>query len=476
MNDFRRRIVLRLCLSALLCIQTVSAAITLDVTSSDSIKQAAKTVATDMMSYYTGYRPGDVPGNLPAPYYWWEAGAMFGAMVDYWYFTGDSTWNNMTTQALLHQVGPDDDYMPPNQTKTEGNDDQGFWGMAALSAAETRFPNPPEGQPSWLALAQAVFNTQAARWDTTTCGGGLRWQIFSFNNGYNYKNTISNGCFFNMASRLAVYTGNGTYADWANRMWDWVSAIGLMDAQYNFYDGSDDTLNCSQLDHIQWTYNAGTFLVGAANMYNYVSGRVCCVVFSQNPTSADPGQTGGGQVWEARLNGIIANLKVFLQDNVMYEVACEPTNTCNVDQRSFKAYLARWMAAAAVRAPFTYPLLKPILETSAQAAVKTCTGGDDGNQCGLKWTTGTFDGNLGVGEQMSVLEVIQSNLITQAPGPVTVDTGGTSKGNPSAGSTSDIGPQDLVKNDITTAGRAGATVLTVLVSFIVIGGAWWLAV
>ena len=271
MRCSRSRNVLSSLLALLLCTQHAVAAVTLDLSSQDSIKQAAKTIATGMMNYYTGMNRGDVPGNLPAPYYWWEAGAMFGAMIDYWYFTGDNTWNDVTTQAMLHQVGPDNDFMPPNQTKTEGNDDQAFWGMAAMSAAENNFPNPPNSSPQWLALAQAVFNTQAARWDTTSCGGGLKWQIFAFNNGYNYKNTISNGCFFNMGARLAVYTGNQTYADHANKMWDWISTIGLMDAKYNFFDGSDDTLNCTEQDHIQWTYNAGTFLVGAANMYNFVS-------------------------------------------------------------------------------------------------------------------------------------------------------------------------------------------------------------
>lgn len=54
---------------------------------------------------------------------------------------------------MLWQVGPDQDYMPPNQTKDEGNDDQGFWGMAAMSAAELDYPiNPPltsrNGSPS----------------------------------------------------------------------------------------------------------------------------------------------------------------------------------------------------------------------------------------------------------------------------------------------------------------------------------------
>lgn len=223
-----------------------------------------------MMKYYAGNQTGQIPGLLPGPYYWWEAGAMFGSLIDYWYYTGDTTYNAVTSQAMLFQVGPDNDYMPPNQTKSEGNDDQGFWGLAAMSAAEVNFPNPPADQPQWLALAQAVFNSQALRWDVSTCGGGLRWQIFTFNNGYDYKNSISNGCFFNLAARLGAYTGNQTYIEWAEKTFTWVQSVGLLSDQYYIYDGSDDTLNCTELDHIQWTYNAGVFLLGAATMWNVV--------------------------------------------------------------------------------------------------------------------------------------------------------------------------------------------------------------
>lgn len=434
-----------------LCYQHVSAAITLDLTSQDSIKQAAAQAAAGMVQYYTGYRPGDVPGNLPAPYYWWEAGAMFGSLIDYYYFTGDDQYNDITMQAMLWQLGPDKVFQPANQTKTLGNDDQAFWAMAALSAAENRFPNPADPSISWLGAVQGVFNLQAARWNTETCAGGLKWQIFSFNAGYNYKNTISNGCFFNMGSRLAVYTGNSTYADWADKAWDWSSRI-LFDANYNFYDGSDDNLNCTQLDHIQWTYNAGTFLVGAANMYNF---------------------TGGSEIWKTRIEGIIGNLKVFLKNNVMYEAACEDAGTCNVDQRSFKAYFARWMAMSVVRAPFTRDLLMPILQTSAQAAVSTCTGGSDGNQCGLKWAERVFDGSTGVGEQMAVLEVVQSNLLDYVQGPVTAENG-ISKPDPGAGNTSPVGPADLNKHPITTADKIGAAVMTVFLVLSVVGTAIWL--
>lgn len=44
---------------------------------------------------------------------------MFGQMIEYWYYTGDTTYNDVITQGLLAQVGPNNDYMPPNQTKTE---------------------------------------------------------------------------------------------------------------------------------------------------------------------------------------------------------------------------------------------------------------------------------------------------------------------------------------------------------------------
>lgn len=48
---------------------------------------------------------------------------MFGTMVDYWAYTGDETYVNETYQAMQHQIGDDNDFMPANQTKSEGNDE-----------------------------------------------------------------------------------------------------------------------------------------------------------------------------------------------------------------------------------------------------------------------------------------------------------------------------------------------------------------
>lgn len=248
-------------------------------TDTDSIKTAAKAVASNLMSYYSGDDPGQTPGILPGPppdgdYYWWQGGALWGTMVDYWHLTGDTTWNNITQDSLLFQAGaPDYSYQPENWTLSLGNDDQGFWGMSAMLAAENKFQDPPSSDdPGWLALAQAVFNTQAApdRHDDV-CNGGMRWQIPSTNNGYDYKNTIANGIFFNLGARLARYTNNATYADWATKTYQWLEGVGYIDAEYNVFDGAHTGTNCTKIDEAQFSYTAAVLLQGAAFMYNHVS-------------------------------------------------------------------------------------------------------------------------------------------------------------------------------------------------------------
>lgn len=127
-------------------------------------------------------------------------------------------------------------------------------------------------------MAQGVFNQQNSRWDTTTCNGGLRWQVFLANHGYNYKNSISNGCFFNIAARLGKFTANNTYIDAAIRTWDWSVDQGLIfpDETYRIIDGIDvDTCKpAAENQELQWSYNVGVYLYGAAAMWNIVSGSI----------------------------------------------------------------------------------------------------------------------------------------------------------------------------------------------------------
>lgn len=327
---------------------------------------------------------------------------MWGLLIDYFHYTGDDAYNNVTTEALLSQVGPEFDYMVPLYNLSEGNDDQAFWGFATLSAAEKDYPAPTIGPYSWLQLTENLWNTQVRRWDTETCGGGLKWQIFDFNKGYNYKNSISNGAFFQLSARLARFTGNQTYVDWANKVYDWTRDIGLITDDYIVYDGTDDLKNCSELNKVVWTYNTATFMYGSAALYNY---------------------TNGTSLWAERTQGFLNASANFFSPyanstNIMYEPACETINKCNTDQFSFKGYLSRFMWATAVLAPFTSDAITTYLTASSLAAADSCTGGNDTVTCGSRWYVPGWDGKLGVGQQMSALETIQGLLSSKAAPPI----------------------------------------------------------
>ena len=59
----------------------------------ESIKNAAATAAYNAMSYYTGNQTGEIPGNFNSS--WWEGGILFDTMIQYWYFTGDASNNQL---------------------------------------------------------------------------------------------------------------------------------------------------------------------------------------------------------------------------------------------------------------------------------------------------------------------------------------------------------------------------------------------
>lgn len=169
--------------------------------------------------------------------------------------------------------------------------------------------------------------------------------------------------------------------------------------------------------------------------------------------------TNGHSIWRTRLEGFINQTARFFPesaDHVMVEV-CEKNQRCNPDQLSFKSYLARWLSLSAQIAPFTAATIAPILAHSAQAAAKTC---NDANQCGSQWNLGRNDGIIGAGQQMSALAIIAGNLFPRAKPQVTADTGGTSKGNPAAGTGEPVVQSKF--NSISTADKAGAWIITLL--------------
>ncbi|KAK4125945.1 glycoside hydrolase family 76 protein [Parathielavia appendiculata] len=371
----------------------------LNINDPSSIRGVAKTIAAGAMSYYSGTAEKFV--DLPKPHYWWQAGALMGSMLDYSHYTNDRSYDKLISTALLAQVGPNFDYMLPSHFGQEGNDDQAFWGFAVMSAAERNFPHPDENVPSWLQLGSNIWNSLSSRWNTTACGGGLLWQIFASNpNGLDYKNTVSNGGLFQISARLARATGNNTYLEWAEKVWDWTEAVGLIDADGNVYDGAHASRDCKDTNPVTFSYSAAIYLYGAAVLADYTK----------------------DQKWVERTERILGAARSFFSPfdnatNIMYEHACEQVFTCNQDMRSFKGYFSRFVYAASLFVPSIQPAIEELWHTSALAAAKACSGGASGTQCGQKWYVGGFDGMTGLGEEMCALETIQGLLVGQSKPP-----------------------------------------------------------
>lgn len=274
-----------------------------------------------------------------------------------------------------------------------------------MSAAEHNFPNPSSKTIPWIVLAEGVFNDLAYRWNTTQCGGGLKWQFTPTNAGFDYKSSIANGGFFQLAARLARYTGNTTYSDWAEKEWNWMADIGLIDSTYHVNDGSNDLINCSQIDGNQWSYNMGVFLYGSAVLANIT------------------GSSTSNSIWSSRTTSLLSTASsIFFSPfpnstNVMWEHQCEKIGKCNTDQFSFKAYLGRWMIAATQMMPELSMPVMNLIGPTAKAAAASCSGDGAKNSCGTNWWVGGYDGTTGVGQQLSALENIQGLLVGTAEPP-----------------------------------------------------------
>ncbi|KAH7392311.1 glycoside hydrolase [Phaeosphaeria sp. MPI-PUGE-AT-0046c] len=386
----------------------------LEVESQESIKSVAKSLTGGLIAAYNEeLKENGVPGLFGGDTYWWEAGTVWNAIAEYSYLTGDHQYDETISEALQWQLGEYDAYMPANQTKTLGNDDQSCWGLAAMTAAEVGLAKPKNAE--WADYAVNVWNTQNSRLESEegtngTCGGGLRWQIFTFNNGYNYKNSFTNGNFFLLSARLAKFTGNTTYLQTADKVFKWSQDVGLVSKDFHVYDGTSTTENCTNIAPIQWTSNVGVYAEGAALMSNITS----------------------AQKWTDAVKSFVNSSSIFMSNgsNIITEVACERSGKCNIDQRAFKGIFARTMARTAVASPWMADTINEVLKVNAKAAAGACENA--GNPKCSSWAAASkggrktaADGNIG--EVFSALEVIQGLLYPSAKGMITAN--GSSGGN-----------------------------------------------
>ncbi|KAI9374807.1 glycosyl hydrolase family 76-domain-containing protein [Aspergillus egyptiacus] len=433
--------------------QLVLSDIPVDVNSQDSLQSAGKAIAAPMWDFYLQNQTEGIPGKLTGT--WYVAGAMFMTLIQYWQASGDNQYNEVVSHDLMFQAGRNYDYFDSNYSQWLGNDDQMFWGLAAITASETGFPEV-KGKPTWTSLARAVATMQINRWDTRACDGGITWQIHPWQAGYTLRNSISNGGLFLLCARLGRFTQNSTYFDWAEQLWDWSVDSPLIRPKINWFvaDSTSGDNNCVDSGDMQWSYNYGVYVAGSAFMWNATQ----------------------DEKWLRRTKGLLGRLSTHFfpaeyGGNVFSEVSCEKLHTCDRNMLNFKGWTSMWMAMTAIMAPETYDTILPKMQGSAVAIGKQCDGETE-NLCGSRWYQETWDGIRGLEVQMAALGGITANLMMMRNAkPQTIET------NPNAkeqflDTYSDETPDALPK--ITTGDRVGSWILTVLWACGIMAAAWWL--
>ncbi|GAA5827983.1 hypothetical protein JCM11251_005677 [Rhodosporidiobolus azoricus] len=145
-------------------------------------------------------------------------------------------------------------------------DDQSWWALFALRAHQA-YPNS-----TWLSMVETISNNNTLYW-SDTCGGGVVWLTYR----PLIKNTITNGLYFSILTRLYRFTGNSTHFDYAMNTLNWWLQWGFEPSSGRVHDtitatwDGQDMSSCTVTGEMDWTYNSGAFLFGLADLY-YATG------------------------------------------------------------------------------------------------------------------------------------------------------------------------------------------------------------
>lgn len=181
--------------------------------------------------------------------------------------------------------------------------------------------------------------------------------------------------FFQLAARLARLTNDADARAWAEKAYDWVISVGLIDVDFNVLDGTDDAKGdgCVDVNHDQWNYNVGVFMYGSAVMAAHF----------------------GDVKWVNRTRGLLPSARrtlVNVDTGVLFEARCDPDGSCNTDQTSFKGVLARWLGATAWLLPEVRADISALVGTAAAVVQRGLTS------------------DLGLMETFTALETIDAAL------------------------------------------------------------------
>ncbi|KAI1385995.1 glycoside hydrolase family 76 protein [Hypoxylon trugodes] len=225
---------------------------------SSSISDAdmARAAVDAMMDLYDSSTGLWDPNNTGSS--WWQSGVALWALSEYMLKSGSQDYLDQAENTVDIQRAPLS-WWPEGggDFRADSTDDTGWWALAMTSLYELT------GNNEYLTIAKEDEAYMFDYWNTTTCGGGLIWNI---PNG-TYHNAISNELYLELTAKLHnLIPGDTLYLNHSLMEWEWFNNSGMINSQNLVNDGLTDNTACVNNGATTWSYNQGVILGGLVEL------------------------------------------------------------------------------------------------------------------------------------------------------------------------------------------------------------------
>ncbi|KAI1103687.1 glycoside hydrolase family 76 protein [Jackrogersella minutella] len=189
---------------------------------------------------------------------WWQSGVALWALSEYMTKSGSQVYLAQAENTVNIQRAPLSWWSEGGgDFRADSTDDTGWWALAMTSMYELT------GNDDYLNIAKEDEAYMFQYWNTTTCSGGLIWDIPT----ESYHNAISNELYLELTAKLHnLIPGDATYLNHALMEWEWFKSSGMINSQNLVNDGLTEDTACVNNGMTTWTYNQGVILGGLVEL------------------------------------------------------------------------------------------------------------------------------------------------------------------------------------------------------------------
>jgi predicted alpha-1,6-mannanase (GH76 family) len=293
------------------------------------------------------------PNTAWWPSSWWNSASALTSLIDYLRQSGSGQYDWVVGQTFaVNKVAFPAGTRGTNPIQgdfiSDAIDDSEWWALAWIDAYDLT------GDRTYLDEAVTITDYASQYWDPSTCGGGVWW-----NTSKTYKNAVTNALYVRLAAALHNrLPGDTQWLSRADTAWRWFTSSGMINSAGLVNDGL--TSSCGNNGATVWTYNQGLAIGAAVEMWR-------------------AGDSSALVVANRLANGALSSSLV---SNGVLTESCDPSGSCDDNQKQFKGIFTRYLAElASVTGNGTY---KSFLDN--QANTVWSADRDSLDHIGVRWS------------------------------------------------------------------------------------------